>query len=185
MSDVTFDMASGEMKVHQNTAEPWRVTLVDTGENTMTGGRLLRVKKYINGTFCFTYGDGVSNVPIDKLIAFHKSQNCQATVTAIQPPGRYGRLEIQGDRALSFHEKPIGDGSWVNGGFFVVEPEGLNYISGDNTVWEAEPLETLAGKNQLAVYKHAGFWHPMDTLRDKNHLENLWKNNQAPWKIWD
>lgn len=185
MSDVTFDMSSGEMKVHQNTAEPWRVTLVDTGEKSMTGGRIKRVRNYIgNETFCLTYGDGVADVDIKNLIAFHKSQNCLATVTAVQPPGRYGHLGIRGDRVTMFQEKPTGDGSWINGGFFVCEPEVTDYVSGDLIMWEAEPLENLAHENQLAVYRHNGFWHPMDTLRDKNYLEDLWQTNKAAWKLW-
>lgn len=185
MSDVTFDMSSGDMKVHQNTAEPWRVTLVDTGEKSMTGGRIKRVRNYIgNETFCLTYGDGVADVDIKNLIEFHKSQNCLATVTAVQPPGRYGHLGIRGDRVTMFQEKPTGDGSWINGGFFVCEPEVTDYVSGDLIMWEAEPLETLARENQLAVYRHNGFWHPMDTLRDKNYLEDLWQTNKAAWKLW-
>ncbi len=185
MSDVTFDMSSGEMKVHQNTAEPWRVTLVDTGEKSMTGGRIKRVRNYIgNETFCLTYGDGVADVDIKNLIEFHKSQNCLATVTAVQPPGRYGHLGIRGDRVTMFQEKPTGDGSWINGGFFVCEPEVTDYVSGDLIMWEAEPLENLARENQLAVYRHNGFWHPMDTLRDKNYLEDLWQTNKAAWKLW-
>ncbi len=185
MSDITFDMSDGNMEVHQNTAEPWRVTLVDTGEKTLTGGRIKRVMKYIgNETFCLTYGDGVSDVNIKNLIEFHKSQNCLVTVTAIQPPGRYGHLEINGDRVTSFKEKPSGEGSWINGGFFVCEPEIMDYISGDLVMLENEPIETISGMNQLAVYKHHGFWHPMDTLRDKNYLEGLWQDNKAAWKLW-
>lgn len=185
MSDITFDMATGKMEIHQNTAEPWRVTLVDTGEQSMTGGRLKRVKKYIDDTFCMTYGDGVANVNIRNLVEFHKAQNCYATVTAIQPPGRFGHMEFNGNKVTRFHEKPSGDGSWVNGGFFVLEPEVLNYIDGDSSIWEADALEALASDGQLAVYKHSGFWHPMDTLRDKNYLENLWTQNKAAWKLWD
>lgn len=185
MSDVTFNIRTGEMEVHQNKAEPWRVMLIDTGENSMTGGRLKRVGKYLDSTFCFTYGDGVSNVPIDKLIAFHQEQGTLATVTAIQPPGRWGLLEIDKDKVINFHEKPVGDGSWINGGFFVLEPEVLEFIDNDLTSWEAEPLETLASKQQLSVYKHNGFWRSMDTLREKNYLEGLWKKNEAPWKVWE
>ena len=187
MSDITFDMSSGQMQVHSNTAEPWKVTLVDTGEKSMTGGRLKRIYNYLadDGTFLLTYGDGVSDVNIKNLIEFHKSQNCFATVTAVQPPGRYGHINIKGDRVINFKEKPSGDGSWINGGFFVLEPEVFNYIEGDSTIFESEPLETLARENQLAVYKHSGFWQPMDTLRDKNLLESLWNNNKAAWKLWD
>ena len=184
MSDVTFDMSDGSMQVHQNTAEPWKVTLVDTGDGSMTGGRLKRVAEYIDGTFCFTYGDGVADIAIDRLIAFHKEQKRIATVTAVQPPGRYGRLEIEGSRVLRFQEKPKGDGDWINGGFFVLEPETLNYIEGDATSWESNPLEVLAADGELSVYKHAGFWLPMDTLRDKNTLEELWAQGKAPWKKW-
>lgn len=185
MSDVTFNMSDGSIEVHQNTAEPWRVTLVDTGDESMTGGRLKRVSHYIDDTFCFTYGDGVADVSIDRLIAFHKSQGRLATVTAVQPPGRYGRLEIEENRVLRFQEKPIGDGDWINGGFFVLEPKVLEYIAEDSTPWEAEPLERLAAENQLSVYKHARFWRPMDTLRDKNYLEELWNSGQVPWKVWE
>ena len=184
MSDVTFDLAAGTAEIHQNTAEPWRVTLVDTGEHSMTGGRIKRIRKYIDGTFCMTYGDGVSDVDITSLIEFHKKQNTYATLTAVQPPGRYGSLEITGDRVSNFKEKPSGDGGWVNGGFFVLEPEVFGYIAGDSTLWEREPMENLASDGQLSVYKHAGFWQPMDTLRDKNYLESLWKNDKAPWKVW-
>ena len=184
MSDVTFDMTSGQMEVHQNTAEPWRVTLVDTGDSTMTGGRIKRIRKYIDGTFCMTYGDGVADVDIKSLIAFHKSQGVYATLTAIQPPGRWGHMEIQNNRITSFREKPSGDGGWINGGFFVLEPEVMNYIEGDSMPFESKPLETLARNGQLAVYKHSGFWHPMDTLRDKTFLEDLWQKDKAAWKIW-
>ncbi len=184
MSDVTFDMSSGQMEVHQNTAEPWRVTLVDTGESTMTGGRIKRIRKYIDDTFCMTYGDGVADVDIKSLVAFHKSQNVYATLTAIQPPGRWGHMDIQGNKIISFREKPSGDGGWINGGFFVLEPEVIDYISGDSMPFESAPLETLAREGQLAVYKHSGFWHPMDTLRDKTFLEDLWRENKAEWKLW-
>ena len=184
MSDITFEMATGGMKIHRNTAEAWNVTLIDTGEHTMTGGRVKRIKDYIDGTFCLTYGDGLSDVNIRNLVEFHKSQNCFATVTAVQPPGRYGHLALKDDRVTCFKEKPSGDGSWINGGFFVCEPEVINYIKDDSIMWENEPLETLAQENQLAVYKHSGFWHPMDTLRDKNYLENLWATDKAAWKLW-
>lgn len=185
MSDVTFDMAGNRMEIHQNSAEPWRVTLVDTGENTMTGGRLKRVRHYLGkDDFCFTYGDGVANVDISRLIEFHKGQQTLATVTAVQPPGRYGALSLEGDQARGFLEKPQGDGGWINGGFFVVSPQVVDYIEGDETPWEAEPLERLAAEGNLSAYLHEGFWQPMDTLRDKNQLEDLWNSGKAPWKIW-
>jgi len=185
MSDVTFDMARNEMEVHQQSAEPWRVTLIDTGENTLTGGRLKRVQNYIGReTFCFTYGDGVSDIDISRKIAFHRQHNKIATVTAIKPPGRYGALNLEADKVLSFQEKPAGDGSWINGGFFVLEPDVFDYIEGDSTSWESQPLQILAGEDQLMAYQHEGFWQPMDTLRDKNHLEALWQANKAPWKLW-
>lgn len=186
MSDVTFDMSKNTMDVHQRSAEPWRVTLVDTGESTMTGGRLKRVAEHIQGeeTFCLTYGDGVSDVNITELIAFHKAQNVQATLTATLPPGRFGALEFNGNKVNKFMEKPKGDGSMINGGFFVLSPEVLSRISGDDTIWERGPLETLAADGQLAAYQHTGFWQPMDTLRDKVYLEELWAGGQAPWKVW-
>jgi glucose-1-phosphate cytidylyltransferase len=184
MSDVTFDMASNSMEVHQQYAEPWRVTIVDTGDTTMTGGRLKRVKEYIGGeTFCFTYGDGVSDIDIGKTIAFHRQHRKIATVTAIQPPGRYGALNIERESVRSFQEKPAGDGSWINGGYFVLEPEALDYIEGDQTSWELQPLQRLATDGQLMAYEHRGFWQAMDTLRDKTHLEELWSTN-PPWKVW-
>ena len=186
MSDVTFNMRTNEVVVHQNSAEPWRVTLVDTGENTMTGGRLKRVQAFIGGeTFCFTYGDGLSDVNITDLIQFHKQQGLDATVTAIQPPGRFGALNLQQDRVIDFTEKPHGDGTWINGGFFVLEPKVFAYIDGDETSWELEPLEKLARGGKLAAFKHQGFWRPLDTLRDKNQLEDLWQRGQAPWKVWE
>jgi glucose-1-phosphate cytidylyltransferase len=187
MSDVTFDLRSNKMDVHNGNAEPWRVTLVDTGESTMTGGRLRRVREHIgNDTFCFTYGDGVSDVNITDVIRFHKEQGTLATLTAVQPPGRFGAIALgQGQTKIqSFHEKPEGDGAWVNGGYFVLEPEVIDYIDADSTTWEREPLQKLAQSNQLSAYRHAGFWQPMDTLRDKHYLEDLWKNGKAPWKIW-
>ena len=185
MSDVTFDMASNSMHVHQNSVEPWRVTLIDTGETTMTGGRLKRVREYIkDGDFCFTYGDGVGDVDIGKLIAFHRAQGAYATVTAVQPPGRYGALHIEKDRVTHFDEKPDGEGGWVNGGFFVLSPAVLDYIEGDETHWERKPLERLASEGRLAVFRHGGFWQPMDTLREKNQLEALWDSGKAPWKKW-
>ena len=184
MSDVTFDFNDNEMYVHQRKAEPWKVTLVDTGENSQTGGRVKRVKDYIEGTFCLTYGDGLSNVNIEELLKFHEQKNTLATVTAIQPRGRFGGLDIEGDKVEKFLEKPAGDGRWINGGFFVCEPEVINRIDDDQTIWEREPLEGLAADGQLSVWKHNGFWAAMDTLRDKQHLENLWAKGNAPWKIW-
>ena len=186
MSDVTFDMSKNTMDVHQRSAEPWRVTLVDTGESTMTGGRLKRVAEHIQGddAFCLTYGDGVSDVNITELIAFHKAQNVQATLTATLPPGRFGALEFNGNKVNKFMEKPKGDGAMINGGFFVLSPKVLGRIGGDDTIWERGPLETLAADGQLAAYQHTGFWQPMDTLRDKIHLEELWASGQAPWKVW-
>jgi len=184
-SDVTFDMKNNSMEVHRKFAEPWKVTLVDTGLETMTGGRLKRVKKFVDdGTFCFTYGDGISNVDIFQLIEFHKKNKALATVTAVQPPGRFGTLNINENKIQRFQEKPRGDGNWINGGFFVLEPKIFNYIEDDSTPWERQPLEKLAEEKQLAAYKHTDFWQPLDTLRDKNHLENLWTSNKAPWKIW-
>ena len=184
MSDVTFDMANNRMEVHQQKAEPWRVTLVDTGDVTMTGGRLKRVRDYVGGeTFCFTYGDGISDVDINKTISFHRKHKKIATVTAIQPPGRYGALNIEQETVRSFQEKPAGDGSWINGGFFVLEAAALDYIEEDQTSWELQPLQQLANEGQLMAYEHRGFWQAMDTLRDKNHLEELWDTN-PPWKVW-
>jgi len=186
MSDVTFDMSKNTMEVHQRSAEPWRVTLVDTGESTMTGGRLKRVAEHIQSedAFCLTYGDGVSDVNITELIAFHKAQKVQATLTATLPPGRFGALEFNGNKVNKFMEKPKGDGAMINGGFFVLSPKVLDRIAGDDTIWERGPLETLAAEGQLAAYQHTGFWQPMDTLRDKIHLEELWATGQAPWKVW-
>ncbi len=185
MSDVTFDMANNSMKIHQNSAEPWKVTLVDTGEATMTGGRIKRVKDYVGDkTFCLTYGDGVGNVDIQKLVDFHRSHKNLATLTAVQPPGRFGALELKGSSVLRFLEKPHGDGAWINGGFFVLEPQVLDLIPGDETIWEREPLAQLSQQGSLRAYFHEGFWQPMDTLRDKNHLEELWSSGKAPWKMW-
>ena len=186
MSNVTFDMAVNRMEVHQGNAEPWRVTLIDTGEETMTGGRLKRVRDYLdNQTFCFTYGDGVSNVDVSELIQFHRSHGKWATVTAIQPPGRYGALNMEDDYSVhSFQEKPAGDGAWINGGFFVLEPAVFDYIDGDQVSWESDPLPRLAAAGQLKGFKHAGFWQAMDTLRDRTQLEELWRNN-PPWKVWE
>lgn len=188
MSDVTFDMQQNSMEVHQRYAEPWRVTLVDTGENTMTGGRLRRVSAYLEGEdlFCFTYGDGVSDVDIAKVIAFHRAHGLQATLTATYPPGRFGAIDIRADhRITSFKEKPKGDGGMINGGFFVLSPKVLSLIDGDDTRWEQDPLESLAKSGELSAYSHEGFWQPMDTLRDKNLLEELWASDKAPWKVWD
>ena len=186
MTDVTFHMKLNSMEVHNKKAEPWQVTVVDTGESSMTGGRLRRVREYIgNDTFCFTYGDGVSDVDIKSLIAFHQQQGRQATLTAVQPPGRYGALQIESSGSISgFQEKPEGDGGWINGGFFVLEPEVIDRVEADETVWEQEPLKGLAGDGQLSAYHHNGFWQPMDTLRDRNLLEALWKADKAPWKVW-
>ena len=185
MSDVTFDMRNNKMEVHQQSAEPWRVTLVDTGETTMTGGRIKRVAQYVGDEdFCCTYGDGISDVNIAALVEFHKQQGKLATLTATQPPGRFGALQLAGNEILSFHEKPQGDGSWINGGFFVLSPQVLNYIKDDQTLWEREPMDRLAQEGQMAAYFHSGFWQPMDTLRDKNYLEELWASGKAPWKTW-
>lgn len=187
MSDITFNMADNSMKVHQQHAEPWHVTLVDTGEGSMTGGRLKRVASYLNlnENFCFTYGDGVADVNLSKLIEHHKKVNVLATMTAVQPPGRYGSLEIENNGLITrFQEKPKGDGGWINGGFFVLHPKVISYIQGDDTTWEKEPLEHLARDGQLSAYYHTGFWKAMDTLRDKKRLEELWEDGSAPWKVW-
>jgi glucose-1-phosphate cytidylyltransferase len=185
MSDVTFDMKSNSMEVHQKNAEPWKITVVDTGEDTMTGGRLKRVAPYVGkDTFCFTYGDGVGDVDVTSVIASHKASGKRATVTAVQPAGRFGMLDLEGNSVTGFIEKPEGDGGWINGGFFVLEPSVLEYIEGDKTIWEREPLQSLAAQGQLNAYQHRGFWQPMDTLRDKQHLEELWQSGQAPWKCW-
>ena len=186
MSDVTFDLRSNQPNIHYAHAEPWRVTIVDTGEETMTGGRLKRVREYLEGgPFCLTYGDGVGDVDIRSTIAFHKRQGKLATMTVVQPPGRFGAVAMdEGHAVSSFQEKPTGDGAWINGGFFVLEPGVIDYIEGDATVWEAEPLRDLARDGQLSAYRHEGFWQPMDTLRDRNVLEELWKSRQAPWKVW-
>ncbi len=185
MSNVTFDMAENHMEVHENNAEPWRVTLVDTGDDTMTGGRLKRAAPYIGAeAFCFTYGDGVSDIDIVQLIAFHRAQRTLATVTAVQPPGRFGALNVSGNLITSFQEKPKGEGGWINGGFFVAAPAALDYVAGNDTIWEREPMEKLAAERNLSAYFHEGFWHAMDTLRDKNYLEELWSAGRAPWKKW-
>jgi glucose-1-phosphate cytidylyltransferase len=186
MSDVTIDMTENRMEVHQKKAEPWRVTLVDTGETTMTGGRLKRVADYVRGDepFCFTYGDGVSDVDIGATVAFHRKHGRLATVTAVQPPGRYGALDIRQGAVLDFTEKPRGDGSWINGGFFVLSAGAIDYVEGDETSWEVGPLARLARSGQLMAFEHRGFWLPMDTLRDRNQLEELWERGTAPWKVW-
>jgi glucose-1-phosphate cytidylyltransferase len=185
MSDITFDMQNNKMEVHQRNAEPWRVTLVDTGEDTMTGGRIKRVAQYVGEEdFCCTYGDGISDVNITALLEFHKQHGKLATVTATQPLGRFGALKLSGNNIVSFQEKPQGDGSWINGGFFVLSPKVLDYIKDDHTIWEREPMDRLAHEGQIAAFFHSGFWQPMDTLRDKNHLEELWASGKAPWKTW-
>lgn len=185
MSNVTFDMANNKMEVHQANAEAWRVTLVDTGDNTMTGGRLKRVADYVEeDNFCFTYGDGVANVDIGKLIQFHETQGTLATVTSVQPPGRFGALDIEHGKITSFKEKPQGDGVSINGGFFILSPRVMDYIDNDSTIWERQPLEKLASDGQLSAFRHEGFWQPMDTLRDKVMLEELWASGKAPWKVW-
>ena len=184
-SDVTFDMSDNTIEVHQNAAEPWKVTLVDTGDGSMTGGRLKRVAKYLGDEdFCFTYGDGLSDVNISELVHFHKEQGSLATVTAVQPPGRFGLLDVQGDKIVEFNEKPLGDGGWINGGYFVLSPKVIERIEDDATSWESEPLKGLASDGELTVFKHKGFWQPMDTLRDKNQLEELWDATKAPWRVW-
>jgi len=186
-SDITFDLKNNQMEVHQNAVEPWKVSLIDTGYNTMTGGRLKRVRNLLDDeTFCLTYGDGVSDLNITKLINFHKDHNLMATLTAVQQPGRFGAFNLDKDefKIRSFNEKPQEEGAWINGGFFVLEPEVIDLIEGDSTVWEKEPLETLADSNNLGAFRHHGFWQPMDTLRDKNVLEDLWSRESPPWKIW-
>jgi glucose-1-phosphate cytidylyltransferase len=187
MSDITFDIKHNQMQVHQNNAEPWRVTLVDTGQATMTGGRIKRVKDYIGDeTFCLTYGDGVCDVNLAELITFHQQQEAVVTLTAVQPPGRFGTFNLSKEetRIRHFREKPQGDGAWISGGFFVVEPQAVDYVMGDSTVWEQEPMQTIAKEGQLAAYRHNGFWHPMDTLHDKNVLEQMWESGNPPWKVW-
>jgi glucose-1-phosphate cytidylyltransferase len=184
-SNVTFDMKQNKMTVHNNSSEPWRVTLVDTGDETMTGGRLKRVRDYLReGPFCLTYGDGVSDVDIAAVIAFHRKTKSLATLTAVHAPSRFGNIDLERGRVTSFREKAPGDADWINGGFFVVEPEAVDLVAGDATRWEAEPLEQLARAGRLSAYEHEGFWHPMDTLRDKTHLEELWAAGKAPWKVW-
>jgi glucose-1-phosphate cytidylyltransferase len=186
MSDVTFDMSVNKMEVHHRNAEPWRITLVDTGEKSLTGGRLKCVSEYVQDeeAFCFTYGDGVADVNISALTSFHRQHGKFATVTAVQPPGRYGSLDMSDGMVKGFIEKPKGDGGWINGGFFVLSPKVLQYIAGNDTSWEGDPLVRLAAEGKLMAFKHQGFWQPMDTLRDKNHLEQLWESGNAPWKTW-
>lgn len=185
VSDVTFDLKNNKMEIHQNSSEAWKVTLVDTGEETMTGGRLKRVAKYLGDEdFCFTYGDGVSDVNITELVKFHKEQGRLGTVTAVQPPGRFGMLDFEQNKVQGFKEKPQGDGAWINGGFFVLSPKVLDYIENDKTTWEQAPMNNLAINGQLSAFMHKGFWQPMDTLRDKVQLEDLWNKNKAPWKVW-
>ena len=185
MSDITFDLSKNELEVHQNFAEPWRVTLVDTGDGTMTGGRLKRVRQYLDEEdFCFTYGDGLSDIDITAEIAFHRAHGLQATMAAVQPPGRFGGIRLDEERVVGFQEKPLGDGGWINGGFFVLSARVIDLIEGDKTYWEHEPLTRLAAQGQLAGYEHRGFWKPMDTLREKRQLEALWAAGDAPWKIW-
>lgn len=185
MSDITFDLSKNDMKVHSNHVEPWRVTLVDTGEQTLTGGRLKRVAHYVkDGTFCMTYGDGVGNINLKQLLEHHKKGKHLATVTAVRPPGRFGSLVIEQEKVADFHEKVPGDGAWINGGFFVLEPAVIEYVRNDETAWEREAMEALARDGKLAAFKHNDFWQPMDTLRDKNYLENLWQSGKAPWKVW-
>lgn len=186
MSDVTFDMSGNSVSVHQRFVEPWRVTLVDTGEDTNTGGRLLAIKNYIKDekAFCFTYGDGVADVDIGALLKFHSGHRRSATITAVQPPGRYGRLSIEDDSVREFVEKPKGDGDWINGGFFVLSPDVLDYVDDNQTSWEADSLKRLAAEDKLMAFKHTGFWQPMDTLRDMRMLDQLWYHDNAPWKVW-
>lgn len=184
MSDVTFDMESNSMEVHHKKAESWRVTVVDTGDETLTGGRIKRIAPYLDGTFCCTYGDGVGDINISASIDFHRKSGRLATLTGVQPPGRFGALQLEGDLVHAFQEKPHGDGAWINGGFFVLERGILDYIDGDTTIWERQPLERLAAEGQLGIFRHHGFWRPMDTLRDKQELESLWESQKAPWKKW-
>jgi glucose-1-phosphate cytidylyltransferase len=186
MCDVTFDITQNKTEVHQSSAEPWKVTLIDTGDTTQTGGRIKRALAYLDDEdFCLTYGDGVSDADITASLDFHSSHGRLATMTAVQPPGRFGALEVDGDVVRGFHEKPEGDGGWINGGFFVLSPKIGDYIEGDESIWEREPLEGLARDGQLASFRHEGFWHPMDTLRDKRYLESLWESGRAPWKTWE
>ena len=185
--DVTFDLGENRTEVHRSAVDPWRVTLVDTGERTMTGGRLKRALPYVEGedAFFFTYGDGLANTDVTALLEFHREQGAVATITAVQPPGRFGALDLDGERVRGFREKPRGDGGWINGGFFVLSPDVRRYLDGDDCVWENEPLDGLARDGELASFEHRGFWQPMDTLRDKRHLEELWHTGEAPWKVWE
>ena len=183
--DVTLDLSSNTIEVHEKKSESWKVTLVDTGDNTLTGGRLARVKNFIKDTFCFTYGDGLADINLEKLIDYHKKSKKKATITAVKPPGRFGALEFEAGKVVNFNEKPKGDGFWINGGFFVLEPSVIDLISGDSCTWEQEPLKKLSQDGELNAFKHNGFWQPMDTLRDKNNLEKLWSLDQAPWKLWN
>ena len=184
-ADVTFDLAQNRLEVHSGRAEPWRVTLIETGTDTMTGGRLKRVADHVGGEpFCMTYGDGLADVDLRKLVEFHRRNGKMATVTAVRPPGRFGALDVVGERVTGFREKPLGDGAWINGGFFVLEPKALELARDASTVWEREPMEWLAANGQLAAYRHEGFWQPMDTLRDQNRLEDLWSAGRAPWRTW-
>lgn len=186
MSDVTFDMEKNSMHVHQKNAEPWKVTVVDTGDDTQTGGRLRRVRSYLDDTeFCFTYGDGLADVNVTDLIRFHREQGALATLTAVRPPGRFGALDLDESKIRGFQEKPPGDSAWINGGFFVLSPSVLDYIEGDHTIWERDPMDRLAAEGNLCAYFHRGFWQCMDTLRDKLRLEDLWTTGKAPWKVWD
>jgi glucose-1-phosphate cytidylyltransferase len=185
-SDVTFDVAANRMEVQRTATEPWRVTLIDTGQNTMTGGRLRRVLQYLGDEdFCFTYGDGVADIDIGRLVEFHRDEGTLVTVTAVQPTGRFGSMVLDGSRVSEFSEKPTGDGAWINGGFFVVSPKVAPYLEADDTVWEREPMQRLASEGQLSSYRHTGFWQPMDTLREKLRLDELWESGAAPWKTWD
>ncbi len=185
-SDITLNLKENKIEVHHKSVEPWKITLVDTGLDTMTGGRLKKIKNYLDDeTFCFTYGDGVSDLNIGDLIKFHKNQKTLATVTGVKPPGRFGAMSVSDNKVIKFQEKPEGDNSWINGGFFILEPKIFDYISGDDIIWEHEPLERLSNEKELSVYLHSGFWQPVDTLRDKNRLEELWNSNSPPWKIWN
>jgi glucose-1-phosphate cytidylyltransferase len=186
MSDVTFHIRENRLETHQQYGEDWKVTLINTGDATMTGGRLARIRDYVadEEAFCMTYGDGVANVDIDALVAFHRKHGKLATLTATHPPGRFGALQIEGEQVTAFAEKPKGDGAMINGGFFVLSPKVLDLIEGDHTIWEREPMERLAAAQQLCAFRHDGFWQPMDTLRDKNYLEELWQSGEAPWKVW-
>ncbi len=183
-SDLTIDIQKNSLEIHETKADPWKITLIDTGDNSMTGGRIKRISKYLDDTFCLTYGDGLADVNISQIISSHKKNNTLATLTAVQPQGKFGAVTIQDGKVKTFEEKPKGDSGWVNGGFFVLEPEVVDYIQGDDTMFEREPLQQLTKENQLSAYHHTGFWHPMDTLRDKNELEELWSKGNAPWKVW-